>query len=147
MPATAPQQNSSVHSWERNDGVGDPFAFPSSRDCGLRRLLLDNIMELQVTDEVVGVVPIENPQIEGGVVCENRENLKSRLKKRLINAKSSRYTGLSNEEKDKLFDNTICERHVVQGDRKWFTEFHGTVPNFQIERNTRRGLKQMWIYT
>ena len=107
-----------------------PKSLPSIRDRGLRRLLPDDIMELQANDEVVIVVPIDKPRIEGGVVRGNRSNIKSRLKKRLINAELSRYAGLSNEQKDTLFDNTIRERHVVQRDGEWFTEFYGTITKF-----------------
>ena len=71
-------------------------------------------MELQANDQVIIVVPIDNPRAEGEEVHVNRANLKARLKNRLMNAEFNKCSGLTNEERDKIFDNTIRQQHVVQ---------------------------------
>jgi len=87
-------------------------------------------MEVQASDQILLVVPIDKPRIEGKLVVANRANLKSRLKKRLICAESSTYAGLTNEQRDTKFETMIRERHIVQRDGEWFTEFYGTVLSF-----------------
>ena len=71
-------------------------------------------MELLAGDEIIIVIPIDNPRTEGREVLSHRSNLKSRLKKRLMNAELASFQGLTGTQKDKLFDSKIRERHSIE---------------------------------
>ena len=45
--------------------------------------------------KIIAVVPIDLPLTKGRLVCSNKSNLKSRLKKRLMNANLREYARLS----------------------------------------------------
>ena len=47
-----------------------------------------------------------------------------------MNAKLYKYFGFTHNKRDKLFDNIIRQRHVIQRNGEWFTKFVGTVINF-----------------
>ena len=74
-PPTVLQHSGTVESEERDDGA-HPFTLPSSRNQGSRRLIPDEIMELQANDDILIVVPIDKPRM--------------RLKNRLISAELSK---------------------------------------------------------
>ena len=91
-----------------------PCTLSSIQDRVARRLLPDDVMELQARDKVISVLPMENPRTEGRNVRSCRSNLESCLKKILTNGKLASFQGLSGTQKDKVVDKQIRKRHSIK---------------------------------
>ena len=99
---------------------------PSSSDLGSRRLLPEDILNLNEGNEIALVVPVDRKE-ESIDVKLMRANVKKRIKTVIIASERSMFRGVYGRDKDLIFNESIVRpRHTVQREGRLFCEFSAT---------------------